>query len=185
MKQTYTSAKTSVNAAKLPKIFGKIAPAPRSMLFDYGSGKFTDHIQAALPGVIYLPYDPFNQPDDVNAKSIYYVRCAMRAGLPITVVSSNVLNVIDSDEQVQDIAKTIMQIVYHTGGAAYITVYAGDRSGIGRQTGPDQYQRNEPLCDYLRFFPVHAMPNKDGTVTVIRSAIERGMIVVKREVKRG
>jgi hypothetical protein len=154
MKQTYTSRATSINAAKLPKVYGTIPALPRhSLLLDYGCGRYTDHIQAALPGVTYLPYDPFNQPEDVNAHSLYYVRLAMHVHMPVTVVCSNVLNVIDSDDAVRDIAATIRQIIDATGGTAYITVYAGDRSGRGRQTGPDQYQRNEPISAYLHLFP--------------------------------
>lgn len=167
MKQTVTSARTSVNSNKLPKVYTKIAVPPRSLLFDYGSGKYTDHIRAALPGVVYCPFDPFNQPERVNAASVYYVRCAMRARFPVTVVCSNVFNVIDSDEQIEDMAKTIRQIVTATGGIGYITVYAGDRSGVGRLTGPDQYQRNQPLAAYLHLFP--------GAV------IQNGMIIVKPE----
>lgn len=182
--QKFTSAKTSINTAKLPKVYSKIAPAPHSLLFDYGSGRYTDHIRAALPGVVYLPYDPFNQPEDVNASSIYFVRAAMYVHRPVTVVSSNVLNVIDDDDTVEKIALQIMQIVYHTGGTAYVTVYEGDRTGTGRQTGPDQYQRNQPLRDYLRFFATHVNPEKDGTVSVIRSRVERGMIIVEKEVKK-
>ena len=182
MKQSFTSARTSVNSGKLPKVYGLLPPLPRHhILFDYGCGKYTDHIAAAVP-CVYCPYDPFNKPEDVNARSVYYVRVAMRAHYPVTVVCSNVLNVIDSDDAMQDIANTIMQIVYHTGGTGYVTVYEGDRSGVGRQTGPDQYQRNAPLRDYLRLFPVHAQPDGKGHTVRIRSVVERGMIVVRREV---
>ena len=153
MAQNFTSARTSTNAHKLPAVFGKITPRRNSLLFDYGCGKYTDHIRAALPGVLYLPYDPYNQPDDVNRLSINYVLNAMHARFPVTVVCSNVLNVIDDDATVQKIARHITEIVSTTGGAGYITVYEGDRSGTGRQTGPDQYQRNDPLRAYLRFFP--------------------------------
>lgn len=185
MKQSFTSAATSVNAAKLPKVYRKIpVPARNSLVFDYGCGRYTDHIREALPDVIYCPFDPFNQAEEINFRSVYYLRAAMRAHVPVTVVCSNVLNVIDSDDAINDIAFTIMQAVYHTGGTAYITVYAGDRSGVGRQTGPDQYQRNEPLQDYLRFFPTHAKPEADGTVSVVRAGIDRGMIVVRKEVKK-
>lgn len=184
MLQAYTSAATSVNAVKLPKVYGKLPPLPRnSLVFDYGAGRYTDHIRAALPGVVYIPYDPFNLPEEDNARAVYYMCCAMRAHLPVTVVCSNVLNVIDSDEEIQQIANQIMQFVYHTGGTAYITVYEGNRSGIGRQTGPDQWQRNEPLRDYLRLFPTHANPLPNGRVELIRSAVERGMIVVRKEMK--
>lgn len=180
MAQTYTSARTSMNASKLPKVFGKLPPLPRhSLLFDYGCGKYTDHIAAAVPGVVYCPYDPYNQPDDVNARSVYYLKNAMHARFPVTVVCSNVLNVIDDDETVRGIARTIMSIVLRTGGTGYVTVYTGDRSGVGRQTGPDQYQRNQPLDAYLPFFHETAVLPWYGKKYLAAAHIERGMIVVE------
>ena len=75
------------------------------------------------------------------------------------------LNVIDSDTEVARIADRLQAIVWATGGIGYVTVYEGDHSGIGRKTGPDQYQRNEPLREYLRFF--------------LRSEIRNGMIIIR------
>ena len=82
MRQTFTSATTSINSTKLPAVYGKLPFKPVALL-DYGCGKYTDHI----------------------------------------------------------------------------------RSGVGRQTGPDQWQRNEKLSAYLRFFP--------------GAEIRKGMIIVK------
>ena len=82
----------------------------------------------------------------------------------VDVVCSNVLNVIAEDSVIESIAADIRRIIVG-GGTAYITVYEGNRSGAGRQTGPDQWQRNEKLSAYLRFFP--------------GAEIRRGMIIVK------
>lgn len=182
MAQTYTSARTSMNAHKLPKVYSSIpAPARHSLLFDYGSGKFTDHIRDAFPGVVYLPYDPYNQPDDVNATSLTYLANAMHTRFPVTVVCSNVLNVIDDDAEVAAIAARIVVAVVRTGGTGYVTVYAGDRSGKGRQTGPDQYQRNEPLEAYLPLFQFPDVLHWYGKTYRGAATIERGMIVVRCE----
>ena len=151
--QTYTSAGTSINSARLPAVFGKIRPRSGEIVLDYGCGKYTEHIRSAIPEAVYMPYDPYNQPDSVNMDSLQTVADAIRSGCPVTVVCSNVLNVIDSDEEVMNIAGWILYITKHTGGTAYITVYEGNRSGSGRQTGPDQYQRNQPLREYLKYFP--------------------------------
>lgn len=167
MKQSYTSAATSINAHKLPRLFQNIHPARNSLLFDYGCGKYTEHIRAAFPGVVYCPYDPYNQPRKVNSDSAHYIRAAMSARYPVTVACSNVLNVIDSDDAITAIARDITRIVDATRGTAYVTVYEGDRSGKGRRTGPDQWQRNEPLRAYLRFFPASATIEKN--MIVIRS----------------
>lgn len=181
MKQTFTSAATSVNAARLPAVYRKISPAPRSLLFDYGAGRFTDHIRAHLGNVVYLPYDPYNLPEAVNCYAASVVANAMHFHAPVTVVCSNVLNVIDSDDECRKIAGHIADIVCQTGGAGYVTVYEGNRSGVGRQTGPDQYQRNAPLRAYLSLFPLRRLDMADGTVIVTRAEIKRGMIVVTAE----
>lgn len=182
MKQTYTSAATSMNATKLPKVYGKLPPLPHnSLLFDYGCGRYTDHIRAALPGVIYLPYDPYNQADEENCRSAYYLLNAAHIRMPVTVVCSNVLNVIDSDDTVRGIAGSIIWAVMKTGGTGYVTVYEGNRSGTGRQTGPDQYQRNQRLRDYLPFFQTDATLHYYGRTYRPAVTIERGMIIVRCE----
>lgn len=163
MKQTFTSAATSINSTKLPAVFGKLPYKPIALL-DYGCGKYTGHIRAALPGVAYIPYDKYNQPQEVNRRAEIYTRSLQAAGVAVDVVCSNVLNVIAEDAVIESIAADIRRIIAG-GGTAYITVYEGNRSGAGRQTGPDQWQRNEKLSTYLRFFP--------------GAEIHNGMIIVK------
>lgn len=164
--QTFTSSATSINKTKLPAVYRK-AELTAGLVFDYGCGKYTDHIEAFVkaPHRVYLPYDPYNQPDDVNKFSATLVINAMHVHYPVDVVCSNVLNVIDDTATIRKIANHIQEIVEKTGGTAYITVYEGDRSCVGRATGHDQYQRNEPLRNYLKYFPY-------GT-------IRNGMIVVR------
>lgn len=157
MAQALTSASTSVNRSKLPAVYSK-ASFPHTIVMDYGCGKYTDHIREHVNALhkTYLPYDPYNQPDDCNAATATLVCNAMYLRFPVDVVCSNVLNVIDDDATVRKIARHLVEITSATGGVGYVTVYEGDRSGAGRQTGPDQYQRNEPLRSYLRFFPASA-----------------------------
>lgn len=163
--QTYTSKATSINSGKLPAVFRK-ADFRSCMVMDYGCGKYIDHIKAHVNGLhrAYLPYDPYNQPEKRNAATITIVCNAMHRHVPVDVVCSNVLNVIDDTETISTIAKDIESIAKATGGTGYITVYEGDRSGIGRKTGADQYQRNEKIRSYLRFFR--------------NATIKNGMIVV-------
>lgn len=165
--QTFTSSATSVNRSKLPAVYRK-ATLSRTTPFvvDYGCGKFTDHIQSYLDGFgknLY-PYDPYNQPDAVNLHTLDFIRWAMDRQIEVDVICSNVLNVIDSDGEVSRICYQLEQIATTTGGTAYVTVYEGDRSGVGRQTGRDQYQRNEPLREYLRFF--HNATIRNGMIVV-------------------
>jgi len=170
MAQTYTSSATSVNRSKLPAVYRRASFTPSSpFVMDYGCGKYTDHIREYLKGYgkMLYPYDPYNQPDVVNRHTLEFLDWASDNHCEVDVVCSNVLNVIDSEHELEIIARNIRNIVRITGGKAFITVYEGDRSGIGRQTGKDQYQRNEKLRSYLRLFP--------------NGKIEHGMIVIRKE----
>lgn len=164
--QTFTSSATSINKAKLPAVYRK-ATFDAPFVLDYGCGKYTDHIRAFLnnAGRELFPFDPFNQPEDVNSETTRRTYLSMQKHIPLDVVCSNVLNVIDDTDTIRNIANQIQTIVERTGGTAYITVYDGDRSCIGRATGNDQYQRNEPLRNYLKYFPY--------------GVIRNGMIIVK------
>jgi len=168
--QTFTSSATSINRTKLPAVYRKAPLSRRTpFLVDYGCGKYTEHIRSALreQGKLLYPYDPYNQPEHVNLYTLDFIRWAMDERIEIDLVCSNVLNVIDSEGEISRICNDLEKIATRTGGTAYITVYEGDRSCIGRQTGKDQYQRNAPLRDYLRFFH--------------NATIHNGMIIVKGE----
>lgn len=168
MSQTCTSAGTSVNSRRLPAVYRKFPARFGGLLLDYGCGKYIDHIRNVVEvaaKMSYLPYDPYNQPEETNAKTWEAVQWAAANVVPVDVVCSNVLNVIDDDDTVRSIVQQIASIAHATGGTAYITVYEGDRSGVGRKTGPDQYQRNQPLEYYTRFAD--------------RGSIQHGMIVIR------
>lgn len=164
--QKFTSANTSVNSTKLPKVYRKVQ-LTRAVL-DYGCGKYVDHIRHHLyenDGWL-LPYDPYNQSTETNFRTIKELKRIRDEREPLTIVCSNVLNVIDDDDTVQNICDRIQRWINDTDGIAYITVYEGNRSGVGRQTGKDQYQRNEPLVFYRKFFR--------------NAEIKKKMIVVRR-----
>ena len=166
--QTFTSSATSINKTKLPAVYRKAALSRTTpFVIDYGCGRYTDHIVSALhaQGKVLYPYDPYNQPDVINKHTTDFIKWACRRHCEVDIICSNVLNVIDDTDTVRKIANYIQDIVEQTGGTAYVTVYEGDRSCIGRATGNDQYQRNEPLRSYLKYFPY-------GT-------IKNGMIVVR------
>ena len=165
--QTFTSASTSVNRSKLPAVYRKATLSRRTpFVVDYGCGKYTDHIKTAMKeqNKILYPYDPYNQPTHINRHTMDFIDWAERERIDIDIVCSNVLNVIDSDSEVSRICHNLEEIATRTGGTAYITVYEGDRSGVGRQTGKDSYQRNAPLRDYLRFF--HNATTKNGVIII-------------------
>ena len=166
MSQTRTSASTSINKTRLPAIYSRVSFPAGSVVLDYGCGKYTDLIRAylAVDGCSYLPYDPYNQPAAVNERSKLmfgiYQRFTER---PLFAVCSNVLNVIDNEEALQTVAAELYDLA---ADAVYITVYEGDKSGTGRETGPDQWQRNERIRDYLRLFPEGSATIKNNTIIV-------------------
>ena len=166
MGQKFTSAATSINSHKLPAVYNKVTfSAP--VVLDIGCGRYTEHIKNRLSeyGIDYIPYDPYNQPDDVNKQACVDAEHYVKIGHPLAVVCSNVLNVIDNDNAVKTLAKSIQWWVTRSQGTGYVTVYEGDRTGNGRQTGKDSYQRNEPLRAYLKYFS--------------NARISNGMIIVE------
>ena len=76
----------------------------------------------------------------------------MRNGKSVDVVCSNVLNVIDDDDTIRKICQRIEYIAEKSGGRGFVTVYEGDKTGIGRRSGFDQYQRHEKLTEYIKYF---------------------------------
>ena len=133
MKQKYTSADTSINSTKLPAIyrmiFGKIKET--EAVLDYGCGKFFDNYN--LPKN-YFGYDPFNRADASVLNRTYDVS-----------LCSNVLNVIMEKEIRLDVLRTLKGI----SNKSIITIYEGNKSGIGRVTKKDCYQLNKKRCDYF------------------------------------
>lgn len=172
MAQNYTSANTSINKNKLPAVYRKAILTAQNV-FDFGCGRYTKPIREYVEslGKQYFPYDPYNQSFADNAESDELVALLLKNAVPVDVVCSNVLNVIDDEDEIRYITAGIMNVVRKGGGKAYFTVYEGDRSGVGRATGEDQYQRNERLKDYLRFFP--ADPD-------VYARTYKGMIIVGR-----
>lgn len=170
MKQNYTSAATSINKDKLPAVYNRFDFSAARIILDYGCGRFTDHIRAALYPSFYFPYDPYNQPQGRNLASTRAVSAAIQAGQPVTVVCSNVLNVIDSDAEIKSILANICSIVRRSHGRGYITVYEGDKSGQGRQTGPDQWQRNQRTRDYMQFIPADMTARISKNTIIIEEA---------------
>ena len=158
MKQHFTSAGTSINRNKLPAIYRRLEKqgllAGKTIL-DYGCGKYTAHIEdfCASIGADWHGYDPYNQPKVVNMEANYYCSAVKK---PEIAICSNVLNVIDSDETICRVLNLLPQVAERV----FITVYEGDRTGNGRQTGPDQYQRNQPLKWYATFASDLGFKNK-------------------------
>lgn len=144
MDQKHTSANTSINKNRLPAVYNKVKFNKGESVLDYGCGKYTDHIKEKMQevGCEWFGYDKFNQPEDINNET----KERMKIGFDIGICS-NVLNVIDSDEVIEDIIKEIMDCCK----TAVFYIYVKDENEsnlrIPSENG-DCYQRNEPTTDY-------------------------------------
>ena len=150
MLQNHTSAETSINSKKLPRIYKAVGAKikPDAVFIDYGCGKYTDHITkyATERGAVAFFFDPYNQTEEVNQETLMAI---FHRNIDFCLCS-NVLNVIDTDYGVRDCIKAA---VYAGHGTAYFTVYEGDGKGVGRETKPGCWQRNEKLKSYVWYVP--------------------------------
>ena len=163
MKQRFTSRATAVNgkAGKLPAIYKKINLDGLCIL-DIGCGAEVKHIRkfARENGAKWYGIDPYNRTDSQNRYNFNKWHENAENGAKTLIISSNVLNVID-DERV---VKGAVNAITVNGGAYAVTVYEGNGSGVGKQTGRDQWQRNEKLKEYLKYFSADAVIKK-GVIT--------------------
>ena len=135
--QKYTSKNTSVNSKKIPALFSKFSFEGKSVL-DYGCGKYPEIIKEYVEGCSgrYFGYDPYNLGNEIPKSQTFDV-----------VTISNVLNVIQEDEVIESIIREAMKIA----NTAIVSIYEGDKSGIGRMTKKDCYQRNQSRDWYYNF----------------------------------
>lgn len=164
MWQTITSAKTSQR--QVPAAFRKIDWTPGTVNADLGGGKYDDG-SAYLEGmgVRSLVVDPFNRSMLHNLR--VEQELVARGGAD-SVTICNVLNVIQEAE-IRLALLIQARAMLRPGGRLYISVYAGDRSGIGKSTSKG-WQEHRPLRSYLAdvldIFPDAMIAN--GMITASR-----------------
>ena len=95
----------------------------------------------------YMPYDPFNQSFEQNVATLHQGELQ---GYD-TLYLCNVLNVIDSDNTIWNVLHTCYNWVKPY-GRLIIQIYEGNKSGKGRETKNDCYQRNQKTADYIGYF---------------------------------
>lgn len=172
MAQLYSSKNTSVNTTKLPAIYNKIhwRRYMGHKVVDYGCGqkKTQNLIKKYLSqfDIEYLPYDPYNCTQEENEKAIF----ELQNGNVSCIICSNVLNVIYEDEIVDDIIERLNRFtcrynkyVLSFRCAVYVSVYEGNKTGIGKRSKKDCWQRNEKKESYLKRFNDHLFPPFDNT----------------------
>lgn len=154
MKQTYTSAATSINAGRVPAVFKLVSWAPGGVNVDIGGGRYDTAAEYLAPhGVENVVIDPYNRTPAENDAARQYMRAIGGAD---TATVSNVLNVINDADARRAVLEQARSYT-RPGARVYITVYEGDGSGRGRQTGADSWQENRRTVDYVdevrRVFP--------------------------------
>ena len=145
--QKRTSAGTSINKTKIPTAFKQFTPS--GIVLDYGCGKYIDHIKQHcfdMGAIGYLPFDPYNQEHTLNATVSDF---AYNYGADM-IYCCNVLNVIDANDGIRAVLTNIRDMS-HERTKIIIQIYEGDKSGEGRETKKDCFQRNQPTVWYLDF----------------------------------
>lgn len=135
--QGVSSARTSINKDKLPKIYGirwvqKEHIAGKDVV-DLSAGKWPENVTSRFPNVI--PRDPFNLPRDVNIRAL--------RGIYDTAIISNTLNVLDDDRAIYE----LLELARTVADTTLITVYESKAEGY-TSSG---YQRGKKLADYLPY----------------------------------
>jgi len=137
-------AKSSLN--HIPAIFRKIRWGEGQVNLDLGGGRFekaTNYLHSLGVNNIVLDKHARDRKDNFLAESyLDMYGCD-------SVTISNVLCVVRTKGERLNILYTALRYV-KTGGAIYISIYAGDGSGKGRRTKSNTWQNNRPLKTYLK-----------------------------------
>ncbi len=168
--QSVTSKNTSVNAKKLPVGLSHAANyiSDGDVLLDYGCGRYRngkDFVESL--GAYYSGFDPFHASVAQNALA----QILIEQNSIDVIVCSNVLNVLPEDVLVDDAIKLFIELLVGGAKVVVISIYEGDRTGLGRLTGRDRYQRNELTSAYkekIRRFDSELMVGGSGNVITIQ-----------------
>ena len=173
--QLYDSADTSINVSKKPAGYNELKKRGEikdgDLIVDIGGGRFDNLVEdAAEEGATVKVYDPFNRTPEHNAAVVDSVR----DGQADMAMSHNVLNVIQEDKNIIDIAAQAENAL-KPNGKAHFSVYEGDGKGVGKVTTKG-YQRNEKTQAYV---PLIEQVFGKGNVT------KRGKIITATKSVKG
>jgi len=147
-KQLYDSADTSINKNKKPAGYNELKKRGEikdgDVIVDIGGGRFDNLVEdAAEEGATVKVYDPFNRTPEHNS----VVVDSVKDGQADMAMSHNVLNVIQEDKNIIDIALQAENAI-KPNGKAHFSVYEGTGKGEGKVTTKG-YQRNEKTEAYV------------------------------------
>ena len=159
--QLYDSADTSINVSKKPAGYNELKKRGEikdgDVIVDIGGGRFDNLVQdAAEEGATVKVYDPFNRTPEHNAAVVDSVK----DGQADMAMSHNVLNVIQEDKNIIDIAIQAENAI-KPNGKAHFSVYEGTGKGEGKVTTKG-YQRNQKTQAYV---PLIEQVFGEGNVT--------------------
>ena len=145
--QLYDSAETSINVSKKPAGYNELKKRgeikDNELIVDIGGGKFDNLVEdAAKEGATVKVYDPFNRTPEHNAAVVNEIK----DGQADMAMSHNVLNVIQEDKNIINIARQAENAI-KPNGKAHFSVYEGTGTGVGKVTTKG-YQRNEKTKNY-------------------------------------
>ena len=142
--QEFSSANTSINAKKLPRIFREVEWKSGTRNADIGGGKYNNGTEFLKTlGVENFIYDPFNRNFMWNIFSLSKIR----DGQCDTCTVCNTLNVIKEPENRYLVIRQAHNVLKN-GGVAYFTIYEGDKKGIGINTKNRCWQENREAESY-------------------------------------
>lgn len=159
--QLYDSADTSINVSKKPAGYNELKKRGEikdgDVIVDIGGGRFDNLVEdAAEEGATVKVYDPFNRTPEHNTAVVDSVK----DGQADMAMSHNVLNVIQEDKNIIDIAVQAENAI-KPNGKAHFSVYEGTGKGEGKVTTKG-YQRNEKTQAYV---PLIEQVFGEGNVT--------------------
>ena len=143
--QEISSADTSIKTINgiYKKIVGQYPK--HTTIFDYGCGRYDENMRFATENdFVWFGVDPYNRSVEWNKANINEMKTW--GDSPNIIMLNNVLNVVKERFAIEHIVRQ----VYNYAGEntdVYITIYEGDKSGIGRATSKG-FQRNEKVSKY-------------------------------------
>ena len=139
-----SSKNTSINSKRVPAIFKKIDWINHGgkINVDIGGGKYNTAVEYLKQfDVTNIIFDPYNRSTEENIKAI----CDVVIYGAESATISNVLNVIPRKDKRIALLKTAKRWA----NIVFISVYEGDKSGIGKETKKDCWQENRKLREYF------------------------------------
>lgn len=142
--QTITSKNTALNqVASTFKAFN----FDNCLILDYGCGKglSKEFCEKTYNNCKVFLYDPYHNFDELDS---FLRQC--KESKKNVIACNNVLNVLQNDALRQVVSDIAVYSNYYCTDIIF-KIYEGDRSGIGRISKKDCYQRNEKTESYVSF----------------------------------